>query len=121
MSLQELLNERGVKSALIVDDACDTVPRAVDIGVDRRAWTIFNDDLSPEQRGRIEEEYPEATERRFEELVADDGYVATVWNLRTELGEIASLFLRITLPIKKTTKDTSGSSNENLKRWASPA
>jgi len=89
MSLQELLNERGVKSALIVDDACDTVPRAVDIGVDRRAWTIFNDDLSPEQRGRIEEEYPEATERRFEELVADDGYVATVWNLRTELGEIA--------------------------------
>src|ERR1700730_1927442 len=89
MSLQELLNERGVKSALIVDDACDTVPRAVDIGVDRRAWTIFNDDLSPEQRGRIEEEYPETTGRRFEQLLADDGYVATVWSLRAELGEIA--------------------------------
>lgn len=88
MSLQELLNERGVRSALIVDDACDTVPRAVDIGVDRRAWTIFNDDLLPEHRGRIEEEYPEATGRRFEDLVADDGYVATVWNLRTELGDI---------------------------------
>lgn len=89
MSLQQLLNERGVKSALIVDDACDAVPRAVDVGTDRPEWTIFNDDLTEEQQGRIEAEYPEAVGRRFEELVADDGYVATVWNLRAELGEIA--------------------------------
>jgi CheY-like chemotaxis protein len=89
MSLEKLLNERGVKSALIVDDACDAVPRSVDVGPDGPAWTIFNDDLSAEQRDRIEAEYPEAAGRRFEELVADDGYVATVWNLRAELGEIA--------------------------------
>jgi hypothetical protein len=72
MSLQELLNERGVRSALIVDDACDAVPRAVDVGTDRPEWTIFNDDLTEEQQARIEAECPEAVGRRFEELVADD-------------------------------------------------
>jgi hypothetical protein len=90
MSLQQLLNERGVRSALIVDDACDDVPRASDVGVDRPEWTIFNDDLTEEQQARIEVEYPEAVGRRFEELVADDGYVATVWSMRDELGDIAS-------------------------------
>lgn len=89
MSLQQLLNERGVRSALIVDDACDAVPRAIDVGVDRPEWTIFNDDLTEEQQARIEAEYPEAVGRRFEELVADDGYVATVWNMQAELGDIA--------------------------------
>ena len=90
MSLKDFLEERGVKTALIVDDAFDNIPKASDIINADAVWPIFNDDLSDEQRSRIAEVYPLAAERDFDELFRTDGYVAAVWGLREELGEIAT-------------------------------
>ncbi|WP_185735597.1 hypothetical protein [Burkholderia cepacia] len=87
MTLQELLAECGIRTALIVDDVCDTVPTAGDIDPGNEAWSNFNDDLTQEQRERIFEVYPRAKDVPFNDCVADDGYVAAVWQLREELGD----------------------------------
>ena len=89
MTLAELLAKTGIASAIVVDDVCDTVPIASDIGIASNAWAIFNDDLSPAQRKLIAQAYPAAAQLDFDQLIADDGYVAAVWNLRGELGAVA--------------------------------
>src|SRR5271169_559345 len=91
MNLAELLRDRNIRSALIVDDACDAVPKAGDIGPSHEAWPTFSDDLTPEQRERIIAAYPRSKTLRIDELVADHGHVAAVWELRGELGESAAL------------------------------
>ncbi|WP_230482673.1 hypothetical protein [Sphingomonas sp. Leaf21] len=90
MTLTELLAAKGVKSALIVDDVCDAVPTAGDIGAANEAWPIFNDDLTAEQRAQIAAEYPAAAQLDFDVLIDDDAYVAAVWSLRDALGEVAT-------------------------------
>ncbi|WP_342629720.1 hypothetical protein AAC691_08585 [Nguyenibacter vanlangensis] len=88
MSLSELLAAKEIRRALIVDDVCDAIPTAADIDPGNEAWTNFSDDLTPALRRRIEEAYPPAAETRFDELITTDGYAATLWSLRGELGEI---------------------------------
>lgn len=88
MSIKNLLSEHGIRRALIVDDACDPTPTANDIDPSNDAWPIFNDDLSEDHWQKIVDIYPYAEGRRFDELIADDGFVATIWKLRDELGSI---------------------------------
>jgi len=88
MSLNDLLEEKGIERALVVDDVCDAVPTVNDIDPGNEAWPTFNDDLLEEHRNRIADVYPPALEGRFDELIAGDGYIATIWNLRNELGAI---------------------------------
>lgn len=90
MILADLLAERSIRTALIVDDVFDAVPTSTDIDPGNDAWSNFNDDITPEQRARVIEEYPSAKSMRFDECVADDNYVAAVWRLREELGETAA-------------------------------
>lgn len=90
MTLTELLAERGIRTALIVDDVYDAVPTAADIDPGNEAWSNFNDDLTPEQRAQIIEAYPAAEGIRFDDNVANDNYVASIWRLRDELGETAA-------------------------------
>lgn len=87
MSLEALLLEKGIRSALIVDDVFDRVPKASDIGVTNEEWSIFIDDLQAEQKDEIVAKYPQAETARADELIADDGYVATLWEMRERLGE----------------------------------
>jgi hypothetical protein len=89
VTLAELLVARDIKTALVVDDVCDTVPTAGDIGMANEAWPNFNDDLSPEQRASIEVAYPPAAQLDFDQLIADDAYVAAVWQQRHVLGPVA--------------------------------
>ncbi|MCP4487146.1 MAG: hypothetical protein GY820_07495 [Gammaproteobacteria bacterium] len=88
MSLRDLLEEKSIRRALIVDDVCDAVPTVNDIDPGNEAWPTFNDDLREEHQKKIGDAYPLAFDRRFDELIADDGYIAAVWNLRDELGAI---------------------------------
>lgn len=88
MNLKDLLEQKGIKRVLIVDDVCDAVPTANDIDPTNEAWATFNDDLTEEQRRKIDKAYPLAEGRRFDELIAEDQYVEAVWNMRHELGEI---------------------------------
>jgi len=90
MTLAALLAERGIKRALIVDDACDAVPTAADVRAAAGEWGIFIDDLDADQLRLIEAAYPAATGRRFDDLINDDGYVGTVWGLREELGDVTT-------------------------------
>ncbi|WP_299537240.1 hypothetical protein [uncultured Herbaspirillum sp.] len=90
LTLKDLLLERGVKTALIVDDAVDSVPTADDVGVDNDAWASFNDDLTEDKRQRISEVFPAAANVEFDKLIRDDAYVAAVWGLRAELGDVVT-------------------------------
>jgi len=89
MTLSELLAAKGITNALVVDDVCDAVPTAADISPANEAWPNFNDDLTDQARQKINALYPGAAERRFDELIADDLYVAALWELRDELGDVA--------------------------------
>ena len=90
MNLNELLAEKGIRHALVVDDVCDDIPTAKDIGPGNEAWPTFNDDLLDEHRNIILREYPLAQEKSFGDLIDDDDYVAAIWKLRNELGEICT-------------------------------
>lgn len=46
MTLAALLAEKGVRRALIVDDAYDPLPRAADLAEEGPQWTFFFDDLA---------------------------------------------------------------------------
>lgn len=95
MTLAGLLTDRGIVRALIVDDACDPVPTAADMRSAAGEWEIFNDDLEKRHRALLAERYPASAERRFDELVGDDGYVAAVWALRGELDGLAEPLFEI--------------------------
>lgn len=86
MTLAQLLVAKNITSALIVDDVCDAVPTARDIGAANPAWPTFNDDLTPDQRALITAAFPSAEERSFDELIEDNGFVAALWALREELA-----------------------------------
>lgn len=88
MSLNELLAEKNIKRVLIVDDVCDAVPTANDIDPGNDAWPTFSDDLNAEHQVKINNVYPAAANKRFDECVTDDEYIAAVWSLRNDLGDI---------------------------------
>lgn len=89
MSLAELLVERGIRTALIVDDVCDLVPRAADIDPANPAWVNFNDDLTVADKALINAEYPGDEKTPFATRITEDGYVAAVWRLRDKLDGAA--------------------------------
>jgi len=89
LSLADLLVERGIRTALIVDDVCDQVPRAADIDPANPAWVNFNDDLTPADKVLINAEYPGEETTPFATRITDDAYVATVWQLRDRLNGVA--------------------------------
>ena len=95
MTLAELLADRGIRNALIVDDACDPAPTAADMRSAAGEWEIFNDDLEPHHRAVIEAAYPGSAGRRFDELIVDDRYVATVWAIRDQLDGLAEPLFEI--------------------------
>mgnify|MGYP003468825475 CR=1 FL=1 len=89
MSLADVLSANNIKSALIVDDVCDVIPTAADLGTALDDWSNFNADLQPEHRASIAEKCPATAHMRFDEQINDDRYVAAVWELREELGVLA--------------------------------
>lgn len=90
MSVKELLLERGLKRALIVDDAVDSVPTAADIKDAGEVWPVFNDDLTEVQRAKIAAAFPQGDGLNFQALITNDEYVAKIWELRNELGAVAT-------------------------------
>lgn len=86
MILKDTLDFCGIRTALIVDDAIDDVPLAADLAV-REAWSSFNDDLTNEQLALIKAKY--SAEEDFSIKITRDEYVAAVWSLREELGEVS--------------------------------
>jgi hypothetical protein len=84
-SLADLLAEKGVRRALVVDDAFDRTPRAADLTIDANEWTNFFDDLQVGDEEAIRAFAPEYDRLPAAELPGDDGFVAKLWSHRTEL------------------------------------
>lgn len=93
MSLRALLEQRNLKRALIVDDACDLVPTAGDVGIENEQWDIFGDDWGP-HREVIAGAYGSLEGRRLDELKAQDGFVAALWSIRDELKDLLDPLFR---------------------------
>lgn len=85
MTLAELLAACGVQRALVVDDACDEIPRATDLTATAGDWATFGADLTPEQRDLVEQLSPETALLTFDQKASDDRYVAAVWAVRDQL------------------------------------
>lgn len=84
MTLQELLITRSLTTALIVDDAYDTVPRAEDLAADNDAWSNFIDDIG-EDRQAILEVFPAFESMEITELQRSDTFIASIWGARGQL------------------------------------
>jgi len=84
MTLGQLLTERNLTSALIVDDAYDTVPRAEDLATNQEGWANFFDDVR-EDRDRLIAAFPAFAYNDAQELQASDEFVAAVWRIRDTL------------------------------------
>jgi hypothetical protein len=74
-----LLAQSNIKRALIVDDAYDKVPLAMDLAVDAAEWAQFFEDLLEGDRAVLRELYPRYDELRGDELQAADGFVSALW------------------------------------------
>lgn len=87
MTLQELLAARGLRQALIIDDAFDDVPKAEDLS--EAIWSIFFDDLIEADAKVLREAYPDFERTERENLQSSDAFVAAMWNQRGKLSEKA--------------------------------
>lgn len=86
-TLSALLSEKGIRTALIVDDTFDNIPLAADLAVlDRDEWTQFFDDLSQEDKTAISSSFPSFEKTSSDRLIEDDAFVGAVWALRDQLS-----------------------------------
>lgn len=81
MTLNELLVARNIRSALIIDDAYDAVPRADDLATDDDAWANFFADLGADA-AILALHFPGFADTDAAVLRRSDAFVAIVWNLR---------------------------------------
>ncbi|MBU1691422.1 MAG: hypothetical protein KKD65_11900 [Gammaproteobacteria bacterium] len=85
MSLNELLFERKLTTALIVDDGYDEVPKAQDLIKQGAAWENFFADIGESDKDIIVESFPKYEEIDADDLRLSDDFVATIWSLRKTL------------------------------------
>jgi hypothetical protein len=83
MTLQELLADRALTTALIIDDGYDTVPKAVDL-VSDEDWSNFFADIG-EDRDHVIAAFPAYDHLNADTLRHSDEFIASVWNLRGSL------------------------------------
>ena len=88
-----LLAQTNVSSALIVDDAYDETPLAMDLARDAEEWTHFFEDMGDDDKAVLRELYPNYDNARADELQGDDAFVAALWQggNRLRSGLIRSL------------------------------
>ena len=86
MTVNELLVDRNLTSALIIDDAYDTQPLAKDLAGDDEAWNTFIADIQP-QREVVIEIFPEYQHLNSEQLRTSDAFVAAMWRAKDTIGE----------------------------------
>ena len=75
----KLLAKSNVRRVLIVDDAFDRVPLAMDLAIDADEWTHFFEDLQDGDVAILRELYPKYDELRGDELQMDDAFVEALW------------------------------------------
>lgn len=92
--LNTLLEAVGIKKALVVDDAFDSIPLASDMAVDVEVWTRFFTDILQSDHEILEEVYPSYMDTHADILSGEDAFVEAVWAARSRLtkGPVDNLF-----------------------------
>jgi len=85
MNLNELLFERKLTTALIVDDGYDEIPKAQDLVKQGAAWENFFADVDEGDKAHIVEAFPKYDETDADDLKKSDDFVATIWGIREKL------------------------------------
>lgn len=85
--LRKVLEESGVRSAVVIDDVFDEVPRSRELTNDE--WSVFFDDLSDQDKRLLVEIYPQYEQRLPDDLKKLDAFVETLWEHRCSLTERA--------------------------------
>ena len=84
MSAIELLKERGIASALIIDDGYDEVPTSADLSTNDDGWRNFFDDFSIHEEV-VAEAFPDYEKVDAGDLIMRDDFVAALWDHRDKL------------------------------------
>ena len=85
MTIESLLNENGIRNAIIVDDVLDSVPTANDLSSAEDEWSNFFDDVNDVDQATIAKYFPTYEEFDREKLRKNDEFVATLWKRRNTL------------------------------------
>lgn len=86
MTVNELLADRSLTSALIIDDAYDLEPMAKDLAADDEAWSQFIADIQAEHEA-IVGIFPAYDELSSEQLRTSDEFVSAVWKAKGTISE----------------------------------
>jgi hypothetical protein len=86
MTVNELLADRGLTSALIIDDAYDLEPMAKDLAADDDAWSQFIADIQAEHEA-IVGIFPAYDELSSEQLRTSDEFVSAVWKAKGRISD----------------------------------
>lgn len=81
--IRELLQDRQVQKAVIIDDVFDEYPRPDEL--DAENWAVFFDDLGAEGSKTLEEFFPGYEETAPEELRNSIEFIKIVWDNRNNL------------------------------------
>lgn len=87
MTLNALLKDKGIQTAVIIDDAYDEVPKASDIDAD--AWSTFFADAGAYEAVLVEL-FPGYENIDGSDLIHNDAFVTAVWKGKEGLAELAS-------------------------------
>ena len=85
--LQVLLAERGIRTAVVIDDAFDTVPYPDELH--EADWTIFFDDLGEDGHKILSDLYPGYKDASPDDLKISQEFISVVWENRENLPAAA--------------------------------
>ena len=86
-TLQSLLEVRGIRNAIVIDDVYDEAPRPDEL--DEGDWTTFFDDLGTDGNALLSEVYPEYEDTPSDDLRESQEFVGVLWNNRERLPALA--------------------------------
>ena len=85
--LKELLESRGIREAVVIDDVFDTVPRPEELN--DGDWSNFFDDLSEDGNELLKTLHEGYEEASTDELKASPEFIAVAWENRENLPQAA--------------------------------
>jgi len=106
--LKKLLETRGIRKAVVIDDVFDAVPRPEELNDDD--WANFFDDLGEDEKELLKTLHDGYEEASTDDLKASPEFIAVVWENRENLPQAGEHLFRD----YERTKETERGSLEDL-------
>lgn len=104
MELRKLLEDSGIRKAVVIDDVFDDVPRPDEL--DEGDWSNFFDDLGEDGHKFLADQYLGYKDASLDDLIVSQEFIAFVWENRTKLPQEAYKHLFLKYENTKTTEQT---------------